>query len=160
VVLPLGEPAPEDDLRRRKGEIAIAVAILGCLGVLTAISVAQAPGPAESEVGEPAAVADSGGGADGAPGAADDVAALAAPILARSCASCHTIDDDPDGGETGPPLRREGFAERYRESFFRLKVSDPAALWEDTGMVYKPKRRKPTDEQLEILVRYFFPERE
>lgn len=72
------------------------------------------------------------------------------------CAGCHVIDGKESGDATGPALAREGFAELYTERFFRLKVGDPVAFWPDTGMRYSPPKRKPTREELDVLVRWFF----
>lgn len=72
------------------------------------------------------------------------------------CAGCHVIDGDDSGGTTGPALSREGFGELYTEKFFRLKVGDPVAFWPETGMRYSPPKRKPTPQELDALVRWFF----
>ena len=41
-------------------------------------------------------------------------------------------------------------------SCFRLKVGDPLAFWSETGMVYRPRKLKPTPEQLALLEAWFF----
>ncbi|MGH7162370.1 MAG: c-type cytochrome, partial [Planctomycetota bacterium] len=74
------------------------------------------------------------------------------------CRSCHVIDEDPAGGSTGPALRRAGFRELYTKEYFRRKVSDPVAFWPDTSMIYTPRTKKPTPQQVEALVEWFFGE--
>jgi ubiquinol-cytochrome c reductase cytochrome b subunit len=131
----------EHDPRRRIPEIGLACAVIASLLVLTLLSVA-----------EPATAAE----ADPAPAAEGTLEEQALAVMAKAkCANCHVVDGR-DGGDLGPPLERTGFSELYRERFFRLKVSDPVAFWKDTAMVYKPRSRTPTPEEVEILVRYFF----
>ncbi len=77
-------------------------------------------------------------------------------MLKFKCAGCHRIDGDEGGGESGPPLDRQGFADLYTELYFRRKVADPIAFWDATGMRYSPARLKPTQEELETLVRWFY----
>ncbi|MHC4960306.1 MAG: cytochrome b N-terminal domain-containing protein [Planctomycetota bacterium] len=131
------------DPGQRKPELVAAGAVLGAIGALTALNLAQAPEP-QIEIEEP--VVASG----------DPIEARVAPVMKRSCIKCHVVDGDEDGSTTGPPLNREGFPELYTEKFFRLKLKDPEKLWEDTGMVYKPRRYRPTDEEIELLVEFFY----
>jgi hypothetical protein len=72
------------------------------------------------------------------------------------CTKCHVIDGEGEGGETGPPLDRSRFPELYTRRYFRLKVGDPLAFWPETGMVYKPRSLKPTEQELDALERWFF----
>ena len=129
---------------KRRVELIAAGAVLLAIGVLTALNVAQTPQP---EVEEEAVAA-----TDGDPA---DLETAALKVIRRRCRSCHVVNSDENGGDTGPPLNREGFGQLYTEKFFRAKVMAPEEFWEGTGMVYN-KRKKPNESDLEILVKYFF----
>jgi quinol-cytochrome oxidoreductase complex cytochrome b subunit len=134
---------PERSPHRRKPEIFVAGLLVVTLAYLTSRSlqpVGAAPAPLPEESAE---------------GPSFDERARA--VMAKfKCAGCHVIDGDDSGDATGPALNREGFAELYTEKFFRLKVGDPIAFWPETGMRYSPPKRKPTPEELDLLVRWFF----
>jgi len=129
---------------KRRVELIAAGAVLFVIGVLTIINIAQTPEP---EVEEQPVATDGGD-----PAKLEETALL---VIRKKCRSCHVVNGDEDGGDTGPPLNREGFGELYTEKFFRAKVSAPMELWDGTGMIYN-KRKKPTATDLEILVKYFF----
>lgn len=131
---------------RRKPEIAAAAVVLLGLGALTALSLAREELPAAEEPAPP-------------PAASGGDAAARAVIAKFRCTKCHTIDGDEEGGETGPPLDRSRFQGLYTRRFFRLKVGDPLGFWPETGMVYQPRSRKPTEEELDALERFFFDSR-
>ena len=82
--------------------------------------------------------------------------AQAIELMESKCTRCHTISGIDEGDTIGPPLNRDGFAKLYTKTFFRLKVKDPVAFWEDTSMRYSPKRWKPSGKQVELLVEFFF----
>ena len=130
---------------RKAGLVLVGALIVGWIA-LTAIAFAGQP---------PTIVVEE----EGASAAQPDAAALeeqAAAVLKRfRCATCHAIDGAESDG-SGPPLDRARFAEMYTRTYFRLKVGDPLTFWPETGMVYRPRRLKPTEEQLAVLERWFF----
>lgn len=114
---------------------------------------------------------------DDSPAGASELDAQAAAVMKRfRCASCHKIDGDDDGGDTGPILLRDGsghlppFKELYSRTYFRLKVGDPEKLWSDpadpetdlelTGMKYRRRAGLPTKEQLDVLEKWFYRDTE
>ena len=146
--LPLLARGRQRDPAKRRFEISVASAIL--LGVVS-LTVWSAVESAETEPDADSVAPDG------------DLDAQAAQVMKTfRCRSCHIIDGDPEGGDTGPPLWREAsrtrpaFGSLYTREFFRLKVADPVAFWEETQMRYTPPRRKPKPEQVEVLARYFF----
>jgi quinol-cytochrome oxidoreductase complex cytochrome b subunit len=119
-------------------------ALIGLTGVAVGNPTGADAGP-ESEATEPMP-----------PPETEDLEARAAPVLKRfRCATCHAIDGAESDG-SGPPLDRGRSAELYTREFFRLKVGDPLAFWSETGMAYRPRKLKPTAEQLAILEAWFF----
>jgi len=143
--------------RTRRIELAVGGAALG--GILTlSILAATRPAPA-AEPDEPNAAPVERTAGDGAAAMSPELQEELALTLRRyRCVTCHRIAGDPDGGEDGPPLPRgPRFAELYTRAFFRAKVSDPKAVWPDSGMTY-PKDRKPSADELALLERYFFDE--
>ncbi|MGQ0614391.1 MAG: cytochrome b N-terminal domain-containing protein [Planctomycetaceae bacterium] len=128
----------------RKLEVLAVALVVSWMGHLTYKALAQEPA-------EPAAPDLPAGLEDG------DLEERAREVMLRfKCAGCHIIDGEEGGGESGPPLDREGFAELYTEHYFRKKVADPIAFWDATGMRYSPARLKPTPEELETLARWFY----
>ena len=143
VVVGLAVGLPFLSKGRGRIETVTAVVIVGCIGMLTALSVASDAPPAEpTEAGEPT----DAGGAE----------AQAVALLQAKCTRCHSIAGVEEENIDGPPLRRDVFSQLYTKKFFRLKVKDPVKFWEETSMRYTPKRWKPSDEQIELLVKYFF----
>jgi ubiquinol-cytochrome c reductase cytochrome b subunit len=159
VVLALGLPwlarGAERRPAARKPEIAAAILIVAALGALTLVALATAP-PRIIPAGEPVE-------------RAGDLAARTGAVLEKfKCGGCHIIDggtgeEDPVN-YTGPPLWRQAhegvpaFRELYTREYFRRKVGDPVGFWSETQMIYTPRRLKPTDEELDLLERWFFGE--
>ena len=132
---------------RGRIETVTAAVIIGGIGVLTALSVAEAPPPADTEAEKPAANGDG------------DSEAQAVALLQGKCTRCHSIAGVEEENTAGPLLNRDVFSQLYTKRFFRLKVKDPVKFFEETGMRYTPKRWKPSDEQVELLVKFFFGDR-
>lgn len=147
ILLALPRLAPRPGSRRPERIAAAALAL--ALLALTAAALATAPPPSAAEEVAPAEE-------PSAARARDEKAAEVVRLF--RCAGCHVIDGDPKGGDAGPPLQRAEARALYTEAYFRRKVGDPLAFWEATGMLYTPKSRKPTPEQLDILTRWFFGE--
>jgi len=130
---------------------AFAVLLLAGLGALTGLAAAR-----EEPARELPAETEPEKAQDG------DVPGVEPIFETFRCRKCHIIDDDPDGGDSGPPLHRRGtrdlpsFDELYTRAFFRRKVADPEALWADTGMYYPKRAGLPTADQVAALERWFF----
>ncbi|MDH3592145.1 MAG: cytochrome bc complex cytochrome b subunit, partial [Planctomycetota bacterium] len=143
--LPLLFRKPDRDPRKRKPELVLAGVILLGIGILGGMAAARAPAVDEPDEDETGTTTTTNGGVNGDTAALDEAAARI--IKKFKCATCHTIDGDEDGGDTGPALWRDGsaeaklpaFPELYTRAFFRRKVGDPEEFWIDTGMTY-PRR--------------------
>jgi ubiquinol-cytochrome c reductase cytochrome b subunit len=132
------------DPRRRKPEIAVAMAFVLCLAGLTLASFGRAP------EGEP-------------PAPADTPTPQVAKVMEKfQCARCHSIDGAESADDTGPPLNliatgdHPAVRDLFTREFFRRKVGDPRKYWDDTSMNYTPLRLKPTAEELAALERWFY----
>ncbi len=153
--------------RARRVELACAVVLLATLGWLTAAALSHDKAHDDEATSAP----DTRDGPD-APGGTDetgrqrtdgDISGKVAAVFKRfRCGECHMIDDDEDGGDSGPALYRQGtdklppFRELYTRPYFRLKVGDPAGLWPDGGMTYRKRAGLPTKQQLDLLEHWFF----
>jgi len=153
--LPWIRPGKEARPAHRRGEIAVAAAIVVCIAGLTIGSLAAHARAEQAEEGSAATTAEP---------AADLGFEERATMLLKKfrCTSCHRIDGAEAPDEAGPPLDRKAtadlpaFSDLYSRAFFRLKVADPAKFWADTGMHYTPKRLRPKPAELKTLERWFY----